>query len=267
MGGYLLPCKSVGPEEGPALVFLPGFMGGTDDWDAMLPAFSHRYRCISINLNALGRHGPDACRMECAAESVIRTLDTMGIREAVLVGYSMGGRLALYLTLLAQGRWSRVLLESASPGLSSAKERALRRENDEAVARRIEVIARNSPEWQAFLAWWYEQPVFAGLNDTPGILEPLMARRVRNDPVALAAVLRGLSTGAQPDLWGRLAEIGAPTLLVVGERDRKYRIVAEEMAERCPAMAIHVVSGSGHSVHLENPRGYTAVLKAFLGAD
>ena len=68
----------------------------------------------------------------------------------------------------------------------------------------------------------------------------------------------------QPDLWPALAEYTTPTLLIVGEADRKYRIIAEDMCRACPAMAMEVFSGCGHNVHLENLGGWLTAVRAFL---
>ena len=78
----------------------------------------------------------------------------------------------------------------------------------------------------------------------------------------LAAALRGLGTGVMPSLWGRLGELAIPVELVVGERDEKFRAIAERMEAELTDARLHVVSGSGHAVHLEAPEAVAGLLAA-----
>ena len=84
--------------------------------------------------------------------------------------------------------------------------------------------------------------------------------RLRSQPAGLAAALRGLGTGTLPPLWERLEELAMPVNLVVGERDAKFRAIAEAMAVRLPDARLVIVPGSGHAVHLEAPEAVAEVL-------
>jgi len=163
-----------------------------------------------------------------------------------LAGYSMGGRIALHYALARPGWVARLVLVGASPGLADAGERAARREADEALAERIEQdgVAAFAEEWEA-------QPIFAGRP--PAVAEAARADRLRNDAAGLAAALRGLGMGAMEPLWDRLGEVGVPVRLVVGERDAKFRAIAERMAELLPDVRVVVVQAAGHAAHLERP--------------
>ena len=77
--------------------------------------------------------------------------------------------------------------------------------------------------------------------------------RRRNTAPGLAAALRGLGTGVMPSLWDRLGTLDVPVALVVGERDEKFRAIAERMEAALPSASLHVVAGAGHAVHLEAP--------------
>jgi 2-succinyl-6-hydroxy-2,4-cyclohexadiene-1-carboxylate synthase len=90
------------------------------------------------------------------------------------------------------------------------------------------------------------------------------ARRLRNDPRALAACLRGLGTGAQPSFWDRLTEVRAPALLLTGEEDAKFTDIARGMAAALPE-CLHVgVPSAGHAVHLEAPDAWLEAVNAWL---
>jgi 2-succinyl-6-hydroxy-2,4-cyclohexadiene-1-carboxylate synthase len=146
-----------------------------------------------------------------------------------------------------------LLLVGAGPGLADAGERAARRAADERLADEIE-----QSDIESFARRWALTPVLAGLPDA------LAARahedRLRNSPAALARALRGLGTGALPSLWERLGEVRVPVTLVVGERDARFRQIAQRMADALPAARVAVVPGAGHAVHLEAPRVVAGLL-------
>ena len=132
------------------------------------------------------------------------------------------------------------------PGSPTPAERAARRAADEALAERIEAIGA-----EAFAREWAAQPLFAG---QPAAVAALAHEdRLRRTAAEHAAQLRGLGTGVMPPLWDRLGELAMPVTLVVGERDAKFRALAERMAERLPDGEIVVVAGAGHAVALEAP--------------
>ena len=113
-----------------ALLFLHGFMGSGQDWAETVEAFPD-YRCILVDLPGHGLSAgcpPGLYPMPQAALALLAVLDGLGVEACVPVGYSMGGRLALYLALTHPDRCRAVVLESGSPGLASEREREGRRE-------------------------------------------------------------------------------------------------------------------------------------------
>ena len=178
-----------------------------------------------------------------------------------LVGYSMGGRISLQYALRYPQRVTHLVLESASPGLATAKEREERRSADEALARRLE-----QDGIEAFVDRWERLPLF----DSRAALPEAERARVRglrlaNDPWSLAAALRGLGTGALPPLWHRLPTLRTPPLLVVGALDRKFVAIAERMADALPRADLVTVPAAGHTVHLERPDAWLDAVVGFLG--
>jgi 2-succinyl-6-hydroxy-2,4-cyclohexadiene-1-carboxylate synthase len=184
-------------------------------------------------------------------------LDEVGIHRCSLVGYSMGGRVALYFALFHPERVRRLVLESASPGLPTEAERAERREVDEQRARRIE------DDLETFLEDWYRKSLFASLS-RHGLVEEMVRRRVANNADEVAQALRGLSPGEQPSLWNRLPELDVPTLVLTGALDDKYCAITERTAKHIPKARRVVVPGAGHNVHAERPQAYLAQLGRFF---
>jgi len=198
--------------------------------------------------------------MSEAVEDLLALMDRLSAPKAGLIGYSMGGRLALHLALAAPERFWALVLESASPGIEDPAEREARRQSDEALA---EAIERDGVA--AFVARWESQPLFASQARLPaGVRASLRQQRLRNRPVGLANSLRGMGAGVQTPVWDRLPEIGMPALVLAGEHDGKYRAIAERTAALLPGGRLEVVPGAGHAIHLERPDAFAQVVGSFL---
>lgn len=256
-----------GHPGGSTILFLHGFMGRGADWERVIDHLAPRYRCLAPDLPG---HG-GSCGLEegaysfdgcvAALEEVLRDA---GVARCAVVGYSMGGRLALLLASRAEAGAAsvvvdRLVLESASPGLADEDERAARRGVDEARALRLE-----SEPFGSFLASWYDQPVFASLARRPELREARLAARAHNDPRELARALRGMGTGTQASLWERLPALKVSTLAVAGALDGKYVEVAERMALASDRIRSVVLPDVGHTVHAEAPAAFADVLRSFL---
>jgi 2-succinyl-6-hydroxy-2,4-cyclohexadiene-1-carboxylate synthase len=157
-----------GDRRSPTILFLHGFMGSSADWRGPIAALGYRYFCIAVDLPGHGASlgmPPDKYTIEGATRTVIGILDELERVRTIIAGYSMGGRLALYLALRYPERCAGLFLESASPGLENAGERAARRAADESKAGRLE-----SGDFEAFLQDWYRQPLFAYLTRDENLL-------------------------------------------------------------------------------------------------
>lgn len=193
------------------------------------------------------------------APTVGYVLPPMPDEPCTVVGYSMGGRIALQLALTAPERVRRLVLVAATAGIDDAHERAARRAADEALAARIE-----AGTIEEFADAWMAQPIFAG---TP----PTAAARwredlLRGDPATLAAQLRAFGQGAMPAVWDRLGALTMPADVVVGERDAKYRAIGERLAAGLGGpVRVHVVPGAGHGLPREAPEALAAVLSGRAG--
>jgi 2-succinyl-6-hydroxy-2,4-cyclohexadiene-1-carboxylate synthase len=232
------------------LILLHGFTNTGASWEPVAAALPERYRPVAPDLRG---HGAASDARPVSLRDVIGDLALLTGDGAELAGYSMGGRLALHAAFACPGRVRRLILIGASPGLADPQERAGRRAADEALADEIEGMTI-----EEFARRWAQTPVLAG--QPPAVLAAVTAQRLRNTPAGLAAALRGLGTGALPSLWDRLGELSIPVELVVGERDAKFRATAERMAADLPDARLHVVSGAGHAVHLEDPPAVAAVI-------
>jgi len=222
----------------PALVLLHGFTQTRQSWRRTVQALQGRYRALTPDLPGHGQYSGRPASF-AAATAYIRALE-----PDILAGYSMGGRIALHAAFTLKPQ--RLVLVGASPGLAGDDERAARKRADDALADRIEQIGI-----EAFATEWAAQPLFEGQPER--VRAAAYADRLRNTPHGLAKALRGLGTGVMEPLWDRLEELDLPVTLIVGERDEKFRAIAERMRERLPQAELTIVPAAGHAAQLERP--------------
>ena len=114
-------------------------------------------------------------------------------------------------------------------------------------------------------ARWELLPLFAGLRELPAPeQEALRARRVSHSAEGLAAALRTLGTGVQPDYWPALPLLRCPTLLITGALDTKFTQLARRMAAELPLVWRCALEGCGHTPHLEAPEAWAREVLGFL---
>jgi 2-succinyl-6-hydroxy-2,4-cyclohexadiene-1-carboxylate synthase len=264
MGGVTLHAEIGG--SGRPVVLFHGFTGSTAAMTGLTDGLRNSYRTIAIDLVGHGRsdapRDPSAYSMPRCVGQVAAVFDTLRIRDAHLIGYSMGGRAALALCADHPGRVASALLIGASGGIADPDTRAVRLRADIELAERIE-----RDGIAAFVDFWMAQP----FTESEGRVGPeafvdARRRRLENSPHALAASLRGMGAGAQPPLSERLACIDLPICLVVGEEDSKFLATASELAESLPDARIEIVPGAGHAAHLENPEACLGIARRFFTA-
>ena len=245
----------------PKILFLHGFTGNFQDFSSVISLLSKKYCCLTVDLPGHGETrviGDESCyNMPNTAQALIELLDDLQIDKCLLLGYSMGGRLALYMTLHFPERFEKVVLESASPGLKTEKERSQRREADLQLAQKLE-----NSNIKDFLLNWYDRPLFKSLKNSPHF-DKLIETRLANNPLELAKSLRNMGTGNQPSLWEKLAQNQTPLLLLAGEYDDKFTTINTEIASLCPAATLEIVPKAGHNIHFENIDNFVAVVREF----
>lgn len=256
---------AVGRSNHPPLLFLHGFMGDCHEFDPVMSLLSDQFYCLAIDLPGHGKTqtavDDQPYTMQQTAEGLIRCLDALNIKTCFLLGYSMGGRVALYLTLHFPHYFSKVILESASPGLQTEAERIARMAHDRKLAQALE-----TEDFPAFLHRWYHQPLFASLTEHPEF-EQLFNARLQNQPLHLAQSLRHLSTGCQPALWEKLQQNTLPLLLLVGEFDVKFVRINREMANLCRSASLEIMEQAGHNIHFEQVNRFVITIRHFLAID
>lgn len=248
-----------GERHKPVILFLHGFMGNCHDFLAVIDRLDE-FCCLAVDLPG---HGKTEVKHDCnyrmanTALALIQLLKELDIRQCLLVGYSMGGRLALYLTIYFPQFFQRVILESASPGLKTQQMRDRRIEQDFKLAKRLE-----SQNFALFLQQWYSNPLFASFVQHPNY-NSAIASRLNNNPFKLAKSLLFMGLGVQPSLWNNLPSIKIPLLLLVGTLDPKFVAINREVASLSPQANLCIVKNVGHNIHFEHPTELARLIKSF----
>jgi 2-succinyl-6-hydroxy-2,4-cyclohexadiene-1-carboxylate synthase len=233
------------------VVLLHGFAGTGRLWDPVVARLDgERYRPLAPDLRG---HGTAASRRPVSFKGCVEDVLGLVAHPFTLVGYSMGGRIAQHVALAAPERVRRLVLVATTAGIEDADERAQRRAADDRLAAETE---RGSIE--AFADRWTAQPLFAGTP--PQAAAVWRADILDNEPEGLAAVLRGLGTGAMEPLWDRLGELTMPAAVLAGERDAKFRALGQRLADELPRGELVIVEGAGHGIPRESPAAVAAAV-------
>jgi 2-succinyl-6-hydroxy-2,4-cyclohexadiene-1-carboxylate synthase len=233
-----------------SVVLLHGFSGTGRAWDGV--ARRLRREGYSPLAPDLPGHGTASDVEPITFAHCVRHVLERAPERFVLCGYSLGGRVALHVALAAPRRVSRLVLVSSTPGIEGPAERAERRRADERLAAELE-----DEPFERFIDRWRTQPLFAG--DPPAVDRLAREDQRRNDPLALAAVLRGIGTGAMEPLWDRLGDLRMPVTVVVGQRDAKFSEIGEQVVSLLADGELAAVAGA-HNLPLENPLALAAIL-------
>lgn len=260
VGGHSVAVRYVGdPANQPAytILALHGFTGSGEDFGPLQEALGRRdvhWLCPDFP-----GHGESDSPQNI---DPYRLLPAIGLIDRVrrmarhpnkvlMLGYSMGGRLALqYL------KWAQPLpavLIGASPGIEDPAERARRRLRDS------NLIDPGKTQLDDFCQRWEEQPLILPQTRLPEPLRRELAdRRRRNSLTGLANSLAGCGAGALPSLWADLPHL-PPVTCLYGEKDRKFAEIARRMQKANATLSTAGIPGAGHAPHLESP-GALAVL-------
>ncbi len=244
------------------LVCLHGFTADPGAWDAVLAALPGDVEAVCP---PIAGHHPDqpltATRFEDEVDRLAALLPRAG-DPCHLAGYSLGGRLALGLLARHRRLFASATLIGTHPGLGDEAERRDRAAADDALARRLE---RDGLE--AFVDHWQDLSLFATQRALPPeVLAAQRARRLQHRPEGLAHALRTLSLGRMPNYRSYLPALDLPVHLMAGERDLKFRRLAEAMAAALPRATLEIVPAAGHNLLLEAPRAVAVAISRLARA-
>jgi len=180
-----------------------------------------------------------------------------GADPPVVVGYSLGGRLALRAALRAPESFSAVVLVGATAGIEEGPMRVQRVEADEKLASWIEAMPIED-----IVALWERQPLFADQSDL--LVEEQRPGRLSHDPRSLALLLRTAGQGALDPVWDDLRGLELPVLAIAGARDQGYTAAAKRIASTAANGRAAIVEEAGHAAHLQQPEEVAGLITEFL---
>lgn len=250
--------------EGAPVTLLHGFTQSGRSWQEVIATMPQGWRWVVPDLRGHGEtrlQRGAACTMDACTSDLEMLWNHLGIQRTHLVGYSMGGRLALHVAARKPERLLSLLTIGAHAGLEE-EAREGRRLGDEALAQRIE-----QDGLEPFVKYWSGLPLFAGLERRgPSFVAQLRAERMNNTLGGLACSLRGMGAGVMEPLWLDLARVTVPCTFVAGQLDHGYVASARRLAATVPNGRVEVVLRAGHAVHQERPEAFAHVLAAHLAA-
>lgn len=246
------------------LLLLHGFTGNSEGWKEFAPFWKDHSKTIALDIIGHGKSGspPDIgqYQIEESAAVINSLLEKMGIRKIDVLGYSMGGRLALTFAVNYPEKVRKLILESASPGLRTEAERHERRIQDKKLSEKIRQEGIKN-----FIDYWENIPLFQSQKSLPEkIRTKIRSQRLANSIDGLANSLNGMGTGVQPSWWDELAHLEMPVLLITGNLDQKFCRIAEEMSKILPNVKWKTAEDAGHAIHVEKPELFGTIVSGFL---
>lgn len=245
----MLPHSILGSGES-SIVFVHGFTQTRLSWRLCAERLAARHRCVIVD----APHHGEASSLDLDHAGAARAVGESA-HGCVLVGYSMGGRLALAAAVEASTTIRALVLVSTTAGIEDVGERERRRSADDALATRIESLGTD-----AFVSEWLAQPLFA--NSRRDDIE--IAARRSNSAESLARSLRRCGAAEQSPAWNSLHDICVPTLIVAGQRDDKFVALAKRLHGAIVDSELTIVADAGHAVHLDQPDRFAEALEGFL---
>jgi len=229
---------------GPPVLFVPGFMQPAGAWadvaerlDPPTTLLDHREHSFEGRIDEIAAAGSGA----------------------LLVGYSLGGRLALRAALRDPDRYAGLVTVGVTAGIEDPVERSARAEADDRLASWIEAAPIED-----IVAVWERQPLFA--DQSEALVEGQRPGRLAQDPVELARLLRTAGQGVLEPVWHELLTFRLPTLAIAGARDDGYVRAAKQIADTAPNAKAQIVENAGHAPQLQRPAEVAALIAAFRSA-
>jgi 2-succinyl-6-hydroxy-2,4-cyclohexadiene-1-carboxylate synthase len=226
------------------VLFIPGFMQRGDAWRPVAELLPERYPSVMLE------------HVESSFERRLAEIAAAG-ENRVLVGYSLGGRLALRAALRDPERYLGVVTIGATAGIDEPSLRSARAEADDRLAAWMEAAPIED-----IVGVWERQPLFA--DQSEALVEAQRPGRLTQRPEALAMLLRTAGQGVLEPVWHELVRFELPLLAIAGARDEGYVSAARRIADTAPTGRAAIVEEAGHAVQLQRPDEVARLLEAFL---
>jgi 2-succinyl-6-hydroxy-2,4-cyclohexadiene-1-carboxylate synthase len=226
------------------VLFIPGFMQRGDAWRPVAELLRERYPSVLLD------------HSENSFEGRLAEIRATG-GGRLLVGYSLGGRLALRAALRDPSYYLGVVTVGATAGIDEPSLRSVRAEADERLAAWIEAAPIED-----VVGVWERQPLFADQSEK--LIEEQRPGRLAQRPEDLAMLMRTAGQGVLEPVWHELVYFELPLLAIAGSRDEGYVRAAKRIADTALHGRAEIVEGAGHAAHLQRPDEVAGLLEALL---
>lgn len=262
MKNPILHYQRLGNGKKKTITLLHGFLGSLRDWQPLFTQLK-KFDIVAVDLPFHGssKNIDKTFSFEETADSIIYILDNEDIQSTTLLGYSLGGRIALYTALSYPHRFSHLILESCTPGIQTEQERHERKKFESKIIAQLETQSITD-----FIRDWYNMRLFNSIRSHPQF-QALVSQRIQNDPSALINAIKNLGTSVMPSLWDRLSQLDVPIHFLYGEHDKKYKSIAAGIQERGKNVSLYKIKNGGHNTHFENPAEFCTVVKTILNEE
>jgi 2-succinyl-6-hydroxy-2,4-cyclohexadiene-1-carboxylate synthase len=228
------------------VLFIPGFMQRGDAWRPVAELLPERYPSVMLE------------HEQNSFEGRLREIAAAG-EGRLLVGYSLGGRLALRAALRDPEHYLGVVTIGATAGIDEPSLRSVRAEADERLAAWMEAAPIED-----IVGVWERQPLFA--DQSEALVEEQRPGRLAQDPAALAMILRTAGQGVLEPVWHELLRLDLPLLAIAGARDEGYVRAAKRIADIAPRGRSEIVEDAGHAVQLQRPEAVAELIEELLAS-
>ncbi|WP_372880844.1 2-succinyl-6-hydroxy-2,4-cyclohexadiene-1-carboxylate synthase [Psychromonas sp.] len=259
--------QTQGDPQSPALVFLHGFLGNHHDWSETIAYLEDDFYCICIDLPGHGGSVAISTPLDRGFETthalIKDILQELQVKQYVLIGYSLGGRIALdYARTQQDNNLKALVLESCHTGYTAEDEKQTRFAYDLDWARRFATQSVLQSLYE-----WYEQDIFDDLSRAQK--NRVIDKRSHNYGVCLANTLLSTSLAKQTSALPFLQQNAAqkkplPVYYCFGEKDKKFKNLSHTLAD-FSNVQLTEFKGSGHNIHQQHPQQYARFIKEHFG--
>ncbi len=253
--------KTFGDPKNPLVIFIHGFMGSHCDWEFFIPKIEKKYHCISLDLPGHGESPLSLKSFEELSFTIKELIQIASKGECYLIGYSLGGRVALDLFNRYPDLISGVILESCHPGLQNKEEKLKRLNFDKNL---FSNVSKNKKEdFLYFLINWYQLPLFGNMSRNKNF-QDLLKKRMKNDPEKMKSMATFFSLGNQDNFFPSLSKNETPILYITGNGDKKYTDLGKELSKKSQPLNHIIIEGASHNTHFDKPLEFERLIHRFL---
>ncbi len=250
--------------EGDCLILIHGFSDNLSMWYNQIPEFSKRYRILSLDVRGHGKtEAPEGeFSMNLFAKDVRALLNGLHIEKACVLGYSMGGRIALQFALDYPEMVTGLVF--ANSGITGKDYQMPEEQMREMMERRQQMMEMfKTANMETIADTMAERSMSPGIRDAnPALFKKYKEIKMKNSPKYYTPIMQAMMTAAAdpPDL----SRIKCPVLIIAGEQDGFMSLDIAEYMKKTIRQASLKVFPTGHASALEAPNDFNQAVLDFM---